>query len=496
MTASNNDRGAVAVMVGLMMFVLAGMAAFSLDVGARADARRGAQAAVDIGLLSGSQDIPFGLDQASERIADEIRTNLDMQFTDVEWNAMWSIANCTDADRYDTRGEVGGNLTDCISFDDTGRARVRMPDLEIDTIFAGVFGVDSTIVTAEAEAFVRYAGIGGVLPFTVLGGAEDGSQICLRSASGGTAIPPCDGADSGNFHALQISIYGDAAFLTDTIPCNTNDNDVFTINVAKGIDHLLRVKTSGSVGVTDSCSKPFGPNQFYTDTGLGNGLWEGLVAGEFISGSAGNVWFDGRLSNLSDTGSTIDVTQGGDSWTIDNTALWTYIPAGLNSTEAPNSCHRETFTAMSFVDATANIETCLQDYADGDYVDGSGDTVNNYVPLFTNDSNVDGVQDIETNPRFAIVPQTAEETLPRGRKVVTIAGFKAVWVQGLYFPAGTTVIIEPGEPSSSVEIPNGGSPLDQVTGWLLPNSTVEAIVGLTDEAGGEVSGSNTIELIG
>ena len=64
------------------------------------------------------------------------------------------------------------------------------------------------------------------------------------------------------------------------------------------------------------------------------------------------------------------------------------------------------------------------------------------------------------------------------------------------FPAGSDVVIhEPGEPDSSIEVPNGGSPLDQVTGWLLPDSTVDSIIGLTDEHGGEVSGSNTIELI-
>ncbi len=491
MSRPDTERGAVAVMVGVLALVLAGIAAFAVDLGARYDSRRGAQAAVDIGLLSGAQDVPFGLDQASERIASEIRQNLDQEFTDAEWNLMWSISQCSDDDNYDTRGKVGGAVTDCISFDDLGRARVKLPDISVSTVFGGLFGKDDLIVGASAEVFVRYSGIGGVLPFTVLGGAEDGSQICLRSSSGGSAIPPCDGASSGNFHALQVSIYGDVDFNTDTIACNTNDNDVFTINVAVGIDHLLRVKGTDS-GVTDSCAKPFGPNQFYTDTGLGNGLWEGLVAGEAISGSAGYVQFDGRLTNLDPLGRTIQVVHDS-THTIDNTPIWDYIPASLLAdVDVPASCTRAEFDSLeatSFDDATANIETCLTDYNDS-YDD------NSWAPLFTQDTDANGEYDIEDNPRFAIVPQTEEFELPRGRKVVTIAGFKAVWVQGLYYPnGGTTVIMEPGQPETSVSVPNGGSPLDQVTGWLLPDTTVESIIGLTDEAGGEVSGSNVVELI-
>lgn len=488
------DRGAVAIIVAVLAVVVVGMAALSIDLASKHDRRRNAQAAVDIGLLAGSQDVPFGLTTASERIADEIRSNLDVKFTDGEWNALWATTNCSDPDHYDTLGEVGGAATNCISFDDTGRARVRLPDISVPTFFGSVFGTDELIINAEAESFVRFAGIGGVLPFTVLGGAEDGSQICLRSSSGGSAIPPCEGASSGNFHALQISIYGDAAFNTTTIPCNTNDNDVFTINVAVGIDHLLRVKTGS--GVTDSCAKPFGPNQFYTDTGLGNGLWEGLVAGESISGSSGPVWFPGRLTNLSAIGTTATIVHESTHHVIEHTPLWDYIPFGFVAGEVPVSCYRETFEALGFDDATANIEDCLTDYADGDYLDIDGSTANDYLPLFTVDTDLNDEFDIETNPRFAIVPQTAEETLPRGRKVVTVAGFRAVWVQGLYFPDGSdVVIVEPGDPTTSFLVPNGGSPLDQVTGWLLPNSTVEAVIGILDEAGGEVSGSNVIELI-
>jgi hypothetical protein len=114
--------------------------------------------------------------------------------------------------------------------------------------------------------------------------------------------------------------------------------------------------------------------------------------------------------------------------------------------------------------------------------------------MFTVDSDGNGDFDINDNPRFAIVPQTIETTLPRGKKVVRISGFRAVWIQGLYFPAGTPVIIEPGDPRATVTVPSGGSPLDQVTGWLLPSSTVESIIGLIDTAGGEVNGSNSVEL--
>lgn len=486
------------VLCGILLVFILSMSALAVDVGALYDARLGAQAALDIGLLSGAQDVPFSTDQASERIATEIRANLDIDVTDAEWTAMWTA--CADDDSYSILGTVGGYPTRCISFDETGRVRAKLPAIELDTVFATMFGVDQMQVTAEAEAFVKFAGIGGVLPFTVLGGAEDGSQICLRSSSGGQAIPPCEGASSGNFHALQISIYGDPEFNTTTIPCNSNDNDVFTINVAVGIDHLLRVKTPGASGVTDSCGKPFGPNQFYTDTGLGNGLWEGLVAGEWIAGTSGAVHFAGRLTNTTAIGSTVTLNHGGAVHVIDNTPLWMYIPFGLDpGNDVPASCTREEFISLALVDvddANANIETCLTDYKAGDYV-VDGKVENDYLPLLTQDTNGDGIYDIEDNPRFAIVPQTWEETLPRGRKVVTVAGFKAVWVQGLYFPEGEdVVIVEPGETAHPVEIPEGGSPLDQVTGWLLPDSTVEVIVGTLDEAGGEVSGSNLIELIG
>lgn len=472
--------------VAIVMVVLLGMVALTLDFGQKVNARRNVQAAVDIGLLSGAQEVSVSRAAASERIAAEIRKNLDLDFTDSEWSEMWRMANCVDPDRLEVRGTVGAAPTDCISFDDTGQVRVRMPDVVIPTLFGGIFGVDQLRVSAEAVALVgQGAGIGNLAPFAVVAGASDGSLICLRSSSGGRAEPPCTGARSGNFGALDVSIYGDPAFNTHNIACNTNRNDTFTINLAVGVDHLVRVHTGGA-GVTDSCAKPFGPDQFHTLTGLGNGLWEGLVSGKSIQGTH----FPGRLTNHAPGAPTITVRQGASAHVIDNTPIWAYIPTGLAPDEAPRSCHRETFEALEFTAATANIETCLNDYQQA-IASGA-----NHVPLFTVDANGDGELDIIANPRFIVVPQLHETELPRGRKVVRVAGFRAVWMQGLYFPSGPRLVVtEPGDPTDRVIVPNGGSPLGQVTGWLLPDTTLGSIVELDDAAGGEVTGSAPIELL-
>ena len=61
-------------------------------------------------------------------------------------------------------------------------------DQEVDAVFASVFGFESFTSSAVAEAELVNTGLGGILPFAVLGSATSGSQLCMRSSSGG--LPP------------------------------------------------------------------------------------------------------------------------------------------------------------------------------------------------------------------------------------------------------------------------------------------------------------------
>lgn len=181
------DSGNVLVLFALTMTVLFGMAGFAVDAGLLIAERRDDQTAVDTGVLGGALDMGDGFISASEAAASIARSNLRTTYTDAEWAAAWG--SCVDDEAYTFTGTVLGTDTDCISTDGSTRLRMRLPDQEVDAVFASVFGFKSFTSSAVAEAELVNTGLGGILPFAVLGSATSGSQLCMRSSSGGGCHP-------------------------------------------------------------------------------------------------------------------------------------------------------------------------------------------------------------------------------------------------------------------------------------------------------------------
>lgn len=459
MTESRGERGAVMPMFALCLTVLMAMSAFALDLGVLFTERRQAQSSADTGALGGALDLASGMNTATEATGAIIRANLNQTYSDAEWAMLW--ASCIDTGALTFTGEVLGTPTNCISFDGLGTYRVVVPEQEIDAVFANVVGHNTFSTSAFAEVELTPPGSVGVLPFAVLGSASSGSAICLRSSTSGTAVPPCTGSASGNFGALDVAQWGNPAYGTETLPCNLNGPDQLLVNISVGLDHFIRPYTGTEV--IDDCSKPYGPNTLNTYTGFSGGIFEGMIEGDVISGAA----FPGRLTQTS--GATQIMRQQGHNYAVDDVPLWEYIPYGKGAT-VPPTCTRESFDATvmgsGYPAADAQMSTCFVDYQAGF----------GFAVLFDRDANSDNEHDIASAARFGAVPQFWETTFPSGgSNPLHIKSFRAVYINGLDFGCtGTSCSVShtPGSASGTLNLPNGSSPLDQVSAYLLPNSTL------------------------
>lgn len=453
------DRGAVLPMFAVSLVALMGLSAFAVDLGLLYSERRENQSAVDVGTLGGGLHYNDGILVAGEEAAEIVRANLSTTYTDAEWSAAW--ANCSDPGALSFTGTVLGTPTACLSMDVFGQFRVVVPNQEIQTVFASAMGIDSMQSSAFAEIEVTIPGVGGILPFAVLGSASTGTSICLRSSASGPATPPCDGSDSGNFGALEVGQWGNPSLNTDGLGCNLNKSDELGINIAIGVDHFIRPWDGADV-FDDCVAQPFGPNKINTFQGISGGLIDGMITGLTVVSRT----FEGRLTQGG--GSTTNFTRQSNVYALDDTPLWEYIDYAKTGW-VPPTCERESFDTTvlnsGHAAAEAQIETCLTAYAAG-----SG-----YIELFDIDANNDGAFDITTSARYGIVPQFLETTFPSGNGFLTIGGFRAVFISGLYFKCngvGCVVIHTPGSMAGPVSIPNGSSPLDQVTAYLLPTNAL------------------------
>ncbi|MDX1450155.1 MAG: pilus assembly protein TadG-related protein [Acidimicrobiia bacterium] len=176
-----NEHGVSGILVAGSLMLLIGLAAVAVDLGAAYNERRGDQTAVDIGALAGAQSIINGTDAMVTDSLSYIRQNLATTYTNTEWQTAWQ--GCTDPGR--PAGYVqlrkpsawGGGTLPCMSFHPSGLFRVKIPDQIVDTSFGRALGVNSIATRAEATVRVRNRGIGGILPFGMLGTASCGDQI-------------------------------------------------------------------------------------------------------------------------------------------------------------------------------------------------------------------------------------------------------------------------------------------------------------------------------
>lgn len=457
--ADRGERGATLPLLALCLAVLMAMSAFATDLGMLFVERRETQSAADAGVLGGALDLARGMSTASEATAALARDNLATPYTDAEWAALW--AACSDPDALRFTGTVLGTGTSCISFDGLSRYRVVVPDQVVPTAFASVLGIDQFTTGAFAEVELVINGVGGVLPFAVLSNAPSGSHICMRSASSGTATPPCDGSAQGNFGALEVAQWGNPQYGTQNITCNLNKSDQLMVNLSVGIDHFITPYSTTEV--IDDCSKPFGPNTLNTFQGISGGLWEGIVIGDTVQGA----FFPGRLTRGGSAKQTLRYKNT--NYLVDDVPLWEYISYGKGAS-VPATCTRESFDATvsssGHEAAETQMATCFTDFQAGV----------GFAPLFDIDADGDNEPDITGSARYGAVPQFWESSFPNGNSgYMHIQRFRAIFINGLYFGcngSGCATTYTPGNQAGTLTVPNGSSPLDQISGWLLPNSTL------------------------
>ncbi len=82
---------------------------------------------------------------------------------------------------------------------------------------------------------------------------------------------------------------------------------------------------------------------------------------------------------------------------------------------------------------------------------------------------------LESNPRFAYVPQFYENTLGNGNSWLHIKRFKAIFLQGTWWKKGnTTLAFHPGEICAGCNANNYS--MLQLSGFIMPNSALPARV--------------------
>lgn len=471
------DRGVVLVVLALSLTVLMLFAAFAVDIGAARSARRKAQGAVDGSALAGGQ-LLISADGhltgvSADTIAQSVIAVTHQNFTDdatmsdagnltlLQWQNRF--AACTDPDRDAIRFPIVSTVSPCISFNNPiTRVRVRLPDLDIATYFAGIIGVDQLRTHAVAEVDLVPGNTGGMLPFGLPSGNADNAEICLKGKNQ-PSLPPCeDGSEEGNFGNLDVSMYGNPVLGTSSV-CNGDTQNRLAANIALGVDHILSTYATGAaIGDRDECPDlAMHPNEIMAQTGVGSSLDEGMITGLEVNGHP----ITGRLTR----GPWADRNVRG-SWMLDDRPLWEFIEPTLTAAQVPTTCVPGTISTR------AQMTQCINDYRAGSFS----------VALFTRDDDGDSQPDILQSPRFAWVPQLHADAWgsPDGTpQRYRILAFRPVFMQTLYFScsnssgvagAGCDGYFDPGEGDFYFN-PDTGA---YATAPLAENKTLEALTAL------------------
>jgi hypothetical protein len=287
---SRGERGAILVVAALLLTSMLAMAAIAIDLANARQHQRQARASADAAALAGAQDLP--------EPAKVVATVKAYAATNFETPAgAWS--GCSDPDHLpETPDAAIGNT--CISIDESfSRVRVRLPQRDVPTYFAGVIGVDEVPVSAAATAEAKLKRDDRIIPATIAA-ATGAGRTCIEN--GGSNVAPCNRSTSGNFgsfNAPRLSIYK---------PTSQVDNNALRINYSMGVDHVLAIYGTGSTKVCDFAHPVRSP---CTTTNLDSGkdanhllpftgnvvppLTDGLVDNATISTEEGNKTFCGRL---------------------------------------------------------------------------------------------------------------------------------------------------------------------------------------------------------
>jgi Flp pilus assembly protein TadG len=456
-TARGDERGAVFVFTALMMVVLLGFAALTVDVGFAYQQQRQVQNGADAAALGAAQDLPDLTSTASDA---ESLTSSNLPHGTFPWSS------CTDSSSL----AVVDQTTGCVSYDSSfTRVRVRVPTQSLPTFFGRVIGVNNFSTWAGATARVVTAGFGSIEPFALFSGFNAG-LACLKQGPSGHRIASCDDPSTGNFNLLDITQYGNATLNTPTRCGNSFERDRAIDNIAIGADHMFTVYNGTELD--DMCGQP-GPNTIPPRTGNDVTAFDtGLVHGGSSDTSDGG---GARLTR----GQYLKTEVMGAN--LDNTPLWQFIPE-QHLNDVPDSCQRSVFdhlvaitpVALQQVTLQAQLETCMTDYESADY---DGIVFGAKTHPFGKSVPVD-LYDIQYSPRFAYVPQFVQSIPPTGTSSnLNIASFRVIYMEDVYAGCNNSCAVDfaPG-PWNTSAIGSSNQNAEAMTAWVIPNGMLPVIL--------------------
>jgi hypothetical protein len=518
--------------VAVMMIVLLAFVAFAVDLGAAYAVRRQSQSAADSAVLGAAQEmLETGNRAGSASYAKTLsHDSVALHPSTSEWEA--AFAGCNDPGALAAPAPSGGlpavwggtGATSCVSFSaNNQRVRVRIPVQDVDASFARLVGFETFNISTTAEAVINFtAAGGGALPYAITGANAGLLEVCLNVGAGNVPVPLCQGGTTGNFGALDWSVYGNQAATawvaagqtTVALPtsCSSNSSPLnasqrLALADMLGIDHPLSgVRPFGNSGSYDpsdvrndrtvcSLSSPPNffarPNEAPTQTGnsVSAGTSNGLIGGMTLSGLQLRGRFDRYCGlgmgwscvNLYNNGSNV---RGAAGSPIDNTPLWHFLSGDL-TVGAPGQFSRSDGTfrsvpasclpaAFSSNPTKAQLAQCFSDYEAGGYgavVDSNGDRG---TVLFGKDSDGDPLNDlvdIMEAPRFGFVPLLWNQTWPTGQSdPVQIKSFRPVYFQTMLLGCNNNTcdgVHNPGQPWTQI---NSNKKLDAISAMAIRTS--------------------------
>jgi hypothetical protein len=403
-----DEDGAVLIIFAISAVVIFSFIALAVDISHAFVERRDSQATADVAAIGGALTLIDNSENSYFKaitLVDEVQ-----ELTEKNLGAGLNWEDCTDPDR-PAEFTVGANdvfvkylddqYTECVSWSaDWSNVRVKVPERQINTFFAGVMGVDTIGVSAFAEVNALVAGAGATLPFGVL---ESGTNQLLCLKTGPKFPDECDPNATGNFGFVDFQIYGNSAMGTTSPGCNGNPNDLLKENIAHGVDHDLAVEPKGtqdSKDIKDDIT-------IVKDDEQCPGLDRGVMAALTSTGNRDKVLIDGFVKGYNGfpgrltVAPSTTITYEGEE--IDYVGLWSWLRTkNADGTPYSNPCFGKNTEAL--------ILKCVNDFSGEQLFDST----------------------IATSPRLAVIPILNQATFPSGNGYVSFKRFQFVYIQGLY----------------------------------------------------------------
>ena len=433
----NRDDGVTAIMVAISMLLIMGMASIVIDIGFGFNERRQDQTAADVSVMAGSLEFGTDLDTVIDRVIQVAGQNLDDPPTRAEWDAcvnpdMDTFLSATGSalDFTALTDSVTGETFDCIAVANGTYLQVLIPEREVPQFFSRAIGASPFSVDALAISKVAPKGA-GIRPFGLTNTAGPG-QNCLRTGPAGTASPPCDGPEEGNFFIVDSPHLGNPDLGTTEV-CTGMPQQRYTANLALGIDHAV-TEFDGSER-RDQCGTPV-PNALNIQPGNGIDAAAGLY--EDIA-SIGDNNANALLQQGPAPKRTIEIP--GPDVDLDNQPIWDYLVGGVGP------CDPTSFVPTVLEeDKIANMDACLK----------TG------IPYFS-----DAVFD---SPRLVWVPQFNVADWGTGSGWRQIQTFEPAFLHALYWNCdgiSCDDVFYPGEASTTFTFGPGAVNLHQISSFVL-----------------------------